>query len=363
VRDDSAFVGLDPDQARIFADQLEEVVADISPLRRELLMIRADPKHQALARASADEVAAWSDEVGRLITLLRSKADLMDSFQLTPTSPIPRTNAAGVDTPAAKTIGRGVTLPGNGLRGVGGVAVKSSAGNGSAPVGKTVPRIFLGRNAPTEKRKASDRKDEQVCDPKKPTSILCVPQRGKGSSLQNEVRKPLVKRDVGLSLVPGLDGAVTVASAPGVRVSNNGVAVGPLGPVELRRPNPGPIAAALLAAAAGALGALGVKLFAEAGEDDKDEKGPETSAGSGAKGVPKPTPNFEAPTNAPQNPPTDLKPGNNVRVMGPTEQYPYGYWVETNAGGQPIDPSTGKPPSNVTKTQSRARTHVPLPPK
>lgn len=86
-------------------------------------------------------------------------------------------------------------------------------------------------------------------------------------------------------------------------------------------------------------------------------------AGAGGKGAPKPSPDFETPTNAPQDPPNQLKPGHNVRVMGPTEQYPDGYWVETNAAGQPIDPSTGKPPSNVTRAGSRARTHVPLPPK
>ena len=86
-------------------------------------------------------------------------------------------------------------------------------------------------------------------------------------------------------------------------------------------------------------------------------------AGAGGKGAPKPSPDFETPTNAPQDPPNQLKPGHNVRVTGPTEQYPDGYWVETNAAGQPIDPSTGKPPSNVTRAGSRARTHVPLPPK
>jgi len=80
---------------------------------------------------------------------------------------------------------------------------------------------------------------------------------------------------------------------------------------------------------------------------------------------PKPSPNFLEPTNPAQSPPNEssLPPGHSVRLGPPTDQYPNGYWVETNAGGQPIDPSTGKPPSNVTRPEARARTHVPLPPR
>jgi RHS repeat-associated protein len=77
--------------------------------------------------------------------------------------------------------------------------------------------------------------------------------------------------------------------------------------------------------------------------------------------TPKPSPHFTKPTNPPQQPPTVLPEGHSIRVMGPTDQYPNGYWVQTNAHGQPVDPSTGKPPSNVTKWEGRARTHVPLP--
>jgi RHS repeat-associated protein len=83
---------------------------------------------------------------------------------------------------------------------------------------------------------------------------------------------------------------------------------------------------------------------------------------TGAKPTPRPTPNFVPPTNPPQDPPTAVEPGHNVRVMPPTAQYPNGYWVETNQNNQPINPATGRPPSNVTRPEARAQTHVPLPP-
>ena len=49
--------------------------------------------------------------------------------------------------------------------------------------------------------------------------------------------------------------------------------------------------------------------------------------------------------------------------MTPTKEYPNGYWVKYNSSGQAIDPCTGKQPGNVSRTQSRAMTHIPLLPK
>jgi hypothetical protein len=112
--------------------------------------------------------------------------------------------------------------------------------------------------------------------------------------------------------------------------------------------------------------------FVDGGEaaDESEEEGSESgiapdgesSGETGAVGGPRPSPNFVEPTNAAQLPPSDLPSGYSVRVMPPTDQYPDGYWVETNETGQFVDPSTGRPPSNVSRAVARSMTHVPLPP-
>ena len=90
---------------------------------------------------------------------------------------------------------------------------------------------------------------------------------------------------------------------------------------------------------------------------------PQDSLRGTPKGAPKPSPSFLQPTNPAQPVPTELPPGHSVRQMPPTEQYPNGYWVQTNEYGQPVNPATAKPPANVIRPEARSQTHVPLPPK
>jgi hypothetical protein len=76
---------------------------------------------------------------------------------------------------------------------------------------------------------------------------------------------------------------------------------------------------------------------------------------------PKPPKDWMPPTNPPQLPPTNVPEGHTVRVMGPTPQYPNGYWRQTNEKGEYVNPATGKMPGNVSRSEFRAQTHVELP--
>ncbi|MEM9295993.1 MAG: hypothetical protein AAGA57_09345 [Planctomycetota bacterium] len=91
---------------------------------------------------------------------------------------------------------------------------------------------------------------------------------------------------------------------------------------------------------------------------------PDLSSGPASKPPPKPPKEFLPPTNPPRNPPRpeDLPPGHTIRESPPNEMYPHGYWKQYNERGQPVNPSTGRPPSNVTRPEARAETHVPKPP-
>jgi len=87
-----------------------------------------------------------------------------------------------------------------------------------------------------------------------------------------------------------------------------------------------------------------------------------SQAGSGNPQSPK---KFITPTNPPQPAPSpdSLPPGQTVRVMPPTTDYPDGYWRQFNEYGQAIDPSTGEYPGDSESTpEFNSRTHIPLPP-
>jgi hypothetical protein len=80
-------------------------------------------------------------------------------------------------------------------------------------------------------------------------------------------------------------------------------------------------------------------------------------------GTPKSPKTFIAPTNPAQAAPDDdeIPEGFKVRVGAPTNEYPNGYWRLYNQYNQPVDPSTMKPPSNVTGPEFNSMTHIPLP--
>ena len=76
------------------------------------------------------------------------------------------------------------------------------------------------------------------------------------------------------------------------------------------------------------------------------------------KTAPKPSPNFKTPKYEPQAPPQNVKPGYELYIGKPTEQYPNGYWkIEKpmlQGGKQGVDPFSYKP-------APRWEYHVPLP--
>ena len=80
------------------------------------------------------------------------------------------------------------------------------------------------------------------------------------------------------------------------------------------------------------------------------------------KGATRLSARFIEPTNPASEPPTSLPDGHTIRSGPPMEGYPNGYWKQINELGQPVDPSTGKPPGNGSAAQARAQTHVRYPP-
>ena len=116
--------------------------------------------------------------------------------------------------------------------------------------------------------------------------------------------------------------------------------------------------AALTGARDGAVAVLGGAAFGRA----LSGVSAQGAASAPARGSPRPSPNFSPPTNPPQYPPTVLPEGHSVRMMGPTRQYPNGYWRQMNADGHYVNPATGRQPGSVSRAEFRAQTHVELPP-
>ena len=82
----------------------------------------------------------------------------------------------------------------------------------------------------------------------------------------------------------------------------------------------------------------------------------------GGLGAPKPPKNFIPPTNPPQNPPSTLPKGFTLRESRPPSSiYKNGSWRIMNEGGQYVDPSTMRPPGNVSHAIFEAMTHVEFP--
>jgi len=149
-----------------------------------------------------------------------------------------------------------------------------------------------------------------------------------------------------LSIAAGTDIGATLGGGAGLLAGPAAIFASPAG-------------AALGASAGAGVGALAGRaitnvLFSQSAGD---------GSGNSSRSTSKSSPNFREPTNAAQEPPASLPEGHSVRVMGPTKQYPTGYWRQYNGNGQPVDPSTGRPPANLTRPEFQARTHIPLPPR
>jgi len=80
---------------------------------------------------------------------------------------------------------------------------------------------------------------------------------------------------------------------------------------------------------------------------------------------PQQSPNFIPPRHPPAAPPRSVPPGFSVRHGPPMPGYPYGYWklekLMPDGKWHAVDPTTGKPPGNVSQPEGRARTHVAKP--
>jgi RHS repeat-associated protein len=107
--------------------------------------------------------------------------------------------------------------------------------------------------------------------------------------------------------------------------------------------------------------ANGARTYLASAESSSDNSGPAAPR------------TFLPPTNPPGFPPGAGEPyfedgavwgpgpnGSRYLYGGADSRYPNGYWRQ-QVGNQYVDPSTGKPPGNVSRAEFNARTHVPMP--